>query len=230
MIPQETIVNKDTIFTLTKKCQLDEILESNRRWAQDMESNQPQLFRHYNAKGQEPHTLFIGCSDSRYNEDCLGVLPGEVFTLKSVANICKTDDQSLLATLEFAILNLKINKIILCGHTDCGGIKACLTGRDSLLEKCPHLYHHLDDIEELVESHEDELNKIGDICSKSKLLSHKNVERQLSRILEIDVVKQALKNSQVSEEDFNIYGLVYNVDTGLVDVVEEVYGKEWKST
>lgn len=219
-------MTKDTIFTLTGKCALDNILDANRQWAQAMHRSQPQLFP-TNGQGQDPHTLFIGCSDSRYNEDCLGVLPGEIFTLKTVANICHTDDHSLLATLEFAILNLKVNRIILCGHTDCGGIKTCLLGRESIKESCPHLYEHLDDIEDLVESHESELNQLDNICSKSKLMSHRNVERQLQRLLQIPVVQDALRKSN-QDHEFNIFGLVYNVDSGLVDVVREVYGNQQK--
>lgn len=208
-----------TIFTLTHDSKLQDFLEANQQWAKSMNNIHPSLFPEYNAKGQQPHTLFIGCSDSRYNETCLGVLPGEVFTWKTVANICHSEDLTLQATLEFAIRCLKVNKVVICGHTDCGGIKTCLTGQlEALNDKdglnCGHLHKYLQDIDEMYHEQKVALARINDINDKSKYLSQCNVQRQFDRIVENSTVKTALADGELE-----VYGLVYNVDSGLLETV-----------
>lgn len=209
----------DTIFTLSHDSKLDDLLAANQQWSKTMNNQHPVLFPEYNGKGQQPHTLFIGCSDSRYNEGCLGVLPGEVFTWKTVANICNPEDLTLKATLEFAIRCLKVNKVVICGHTDCGGIKTCLTGQlEPLNDKeglnCQHLYQYLQDIDQLYHEEKSQLASLPTLDAKSKYLSQCNVKRQFARIIENDTVKRAIANKELE-----VYGLVYNVDSGLLDPV-----------
>ncbi|QLQ78984.1 hypothetical protein HG537_0B03310 [Torulaspora globosa] len=209
----------DTIFTLSHDSKLDDLLAANQQWSRTMNNLHPGLFPEYNAKGQQPHTLFIGCSDSRYNEGCLGVLPGEVFTWKTVANVCNPKDLTLRATLEFAIRCLKVNKVVICGHTDCGGIKTCLTGQiEPLNDKqglnCQNLYHYLQDIDQMYHEEKSQLANLSTLDAKSKYLSQCNVKRQFARIIENETVKTAIANKELE-----VYGLVYNVDSGLLDPV-----------
>lgn len=215
---QHTMIS-DTPFTLTHDSKLDDLLAANKQWSKSMNNLHPSLFPEFNGKGQQPHTLFIGCSDSRYNETCLGVLPGEVFTWKTVANICNPEDLTLMATLEFAIRCLKVNKVVVCGHTDCGGIKTCLTGQlEPLKDKeglnCGHLYQYLHDIDELHRSEKEQLASFPTLEEKSKYLSHCNVKRQFAQIMKNDTVKNA-----IVAQELEVYGLVYNVDSGLLDPV-----------
>ncbi|CCE62484.1 hypothetical protein TPHA_0C03320 [Tetrapisispora phaffii CBS 4417] len=208
---------QDSIFTLNRESDIDQFLHSNHKWVNSMNSAHPVLFDQYNGKGQDPHTLLISCSDSRYNENCFGVLPGEIFTLKTVANICHADDLSLLATIEFAVLQLKVSKIIILGHTDCGGIKTCLTNKrkDLPSQNCGHLFKYLTELDTLV----NDVNKKNEnnfvdlpIEEKSKILSIKNVENQFNNINTIDTVKEGISNSTLQ-----VFGMLYNVNTGLIE-------------
>lgn len=206
----------DSPFTLSHDSKLEDLLDANKQWAQQMNHIHPSLFPEFNGKGQQPHTLFIGCSDSRYNETCLGVLPGEIFTWKNVANICSQKDLTFKATLEFAIRCLKVNKVVICGHTDCGGIKTCLTHqREALAEdKCEHLHEYLQDIDDLYHENKASLSQFPDLAAKSKHLSRCNVDRQFQRLMENETVTEAINDGLLE-----VYGLLYNVDSGLLEKV-----------
>ncbi|CDO95524.1 unnamed protein product [Kluyveromyces dobzhanskii CBS 2104] len=206
-------------FTLQANSGLDDYLKANERWRSDMQNEHPSLFT-LNGQGQDPHTLFIGCSDSRYNENVVGVLPGEVFTYKNIANRVNVDDLTCLATLEFAINVLKVNKVIICGHTDCGGIKTCLKNqRDDLPGlQCSHLYQYLGDIEDLKHENKALLNTPeyqNDLEKQSRLLSILNVKKQYQRLLTNETVQNALANKSIET-----YGLLYNVHSGKVEKIE----------
>lgn len=206
-----------SIFTLNTKTTLDDIFASNTQWVSQMEVTKPGLFSKYNAFGQQPHTLLICCSDSRYNENCLGVVPGEVFTMKTVANICHAEDLTLLATLEFAINCLKINRVIIMGHTDCGGIKTCLLDEKKCLPSlnCNNLSKYLQEIEDmLVETMENDahFNKLTELKEKSKYLSIVNVKKQFDTIGRNETVINAQRTKRLK-----VFGLLYNVDTGLLE-------------
>ncbi|SCU88538.1 LADA_0E10748g1_1 [Lachancea dasiensis] len=207
------------IFTLTHGSNLPDLLESNQKWSSKTTEEHPALFRDYNANGQAPHTLFIGCSDSRYNENCLGVIPGEAFTWKTIANVVRQDDLTCRATLEFAINVLKVNKVVVCGHTDCGGINTCLQHKRASLEggENNHLFQYLQDLDDLYHEHKaDVFAATDDVKTQSRLLSKLNVERQVSKLLAIDTVKSALARGEIQ-----VYGLLYDVATGFVEQVSE---------
>lgn len=206
-------------FTLTSNSHIENYLQENKKWAARFADEHPGVFE-INGKGQDPHTLFIGCSDSRYNEAVVGVLPGEVFTYKNIANRVNTEEVLCLATLEFAINVLKVNKVVICGHTDCGGIKTCLTNKREALPsmKCSHLHEYLQDIDDLYHENKALLAQpeyAGDLEKQSHLLSVLNVKRQYERLVTVDTVKEALASKSIE-----IYGLLYNVNSGLLDTVE----------
>ncbi|CEP61339.1 carbonate dehydratase NCE103 LALA0_S03e00650g [Lachancea lanzarotensis] len=207
------------IFTLTHNSKLPDLLDANQQWCHETTQQHPSLFRDFNANGQTPHTLFIGCSDSRYNENCLGVIPGEAFTWKSIANIVHANDLTCRATLEFAINVLKVNKVVICGHTDCGGINTCLAHKRAALENTSnnHLFQYLQDLDDLY--HENKaglLATTNNVKVQSRTLSKLNVQKQINNLLAIDTVQEALARSEIE-----VYGLLYDVATGLVEQVSE---------
>ncbi|SCV00935.1 LAME_0G12948g1_1 [Lachancea meyersii CBS 8951] len=207
------------IFTLTHNSKLPDLLDANKQWCEKTTQEHPSLFRDFNAHGQTPHTLFIGCSDSRYNEACLGVIPGEVFTWKTIANVVSDKDLTCRATLEFAINVLKVNKVVICGHTDCGGINTCLAMKRAALKngKCDHLFEYLQDIDDLYHDHKSDLLGVTNSAKvQSSMLSKYNVQKQINNLLAIDTVKEALER-----KDIEVYGLLYDVATGLVEQVSE---------
>ena len=166
----------------------------------------------------EPHTFFLGCSDARYNESCLGFSQGEVFTVKTVANIFREDDVSTEAALEYAIDCVGVKQIIICGHTDCGGVNTCLLKRRSLLPdaKLNKLHSPLEDIESLIIKYDDYINtKVHDqnnLLLRGKYVAMLNVHLQLNKIKSLQVVQNAIES-----KNLKLYGLIYNVDTHLVE-------------
>jgi len=108
----------------------DELLERLRRFHDDAFPPQRSLFRHLVDDGQHPLTLFIGCSDSRLVPYLLtGAGPGELFLVRNVGAFVPPYDQSqgfhgTAAAIEFAVLNLQVRRIIVCGHSHCGAIRA----------------------------------------------------------------------------------------------------------
>jgi carbonic anhydrase len=108
----------------------DELLERLRRFQTDAFPLQRSLFRHLVDEGQHPLTLFIGCSDSRLVPYLLtGAGPGELFLVRNVGAFIPPYDQSqgfhgTAAAIEFAVLNLQVKRIIVCGHSHCGAIRA----------------------------------------------------------------------------------------------------------
>jgi carbonic anhydrase len=108
----------------------DELLERLRRFHEDAFPAQRSLFRHLVDDGQHPLTLFIGCSDSRLVPYLLtGTGPGELFLVRNVGAFVPPYDQSqgfhgTAAAIEFAVLNLNVQRIVVCGHSHCGAIRA----------------------------------------------------------------------------------------------------------
>jgi carbonic anhydrase len=204
---------EDSPFALTKQSSLRDYLYNNKLWVEKMNDHKPGLFD-INGKGQSPHTLWIGCSDSRYNENVLNVSPGEVFAFKNIANMVSIDDLTTKSTLEFSINVLKVKKIIVCGHTDCGGIWNSLSYKD-LGTANSHLMEYLTRIDRLRDEKVDELNKISDLKLRAKRLAEFNVMKQLDILRQQKVVINAL-----NKEEIELWGLVYNVDSGYLEVVE----------
>lgn len=121
------------------------------------------------------------------------------------------------ATLEFAINVLKVNKVVLCGHTDCGGINTCLALKREALNdgECSHLYQYLQDVDDLYHEHKEEVKAAtSDVAQQSRMLSRLNVAKQYQRLLEIDTVQKALARGDIA-----VYGLLYDVATGRVEKV-----------
>ena len=109
---------------------LKNIFEKNEKWIQEKLQIDKDYFKNL-SKGQSPEILYIGCSDSRIPaEDMMGAEPGEVFVHRNVANQVVTTDFNLNAVVQYAVEVLKVKHIVICGHYECGGIKAALNPSD----------------------------------------------------------------------------------------------------
>src|SRR5215217_342302 len=103
---------------------VSDLFESNRRWAQRMNEREPGFFNRL-ARQQAPRYLWIGCADSRVPaNEIVGLLPGELFVHRNVANVVVHSDLNCLSVLQYAVDVLKVEHVIVCGHYGCGGVKA----------------------------------------------------------------------------------------------------------
>lgn len=192
-------------FTLSKNSTLKDYLAANRRNMDKLKAEHPAVMP-LSGKGQQPHTLWIGCGDSRINEcTALGCLPGEVFTLRNIANVINNSDVSSMSAIQFAIEVLKVSKVIVCGHTDCGGVWASLSNKKA----GGALDQWLSSVRHVRAQHLDELKAIDDINDRCKRLMELNV---------LNSVNTIQKNSSYVEAhargDVELYALVYDVESG----------------
>src|SRR5947209_3365867 len=105
---------------------LKTLLEKNRAWAEGIKAGNPEFFQAL-AKQQSPAYMWIGCSDSRMPAtQLIGLLPGELFVHRNVANVVAHTDFNCLSVMQFAVDVLKVSHIIVCGHYGCGGVQAAI--------------------------------------------------------------------------------------------------------
>lgn len=105
---------------------LDELLKNNEKWAIEISKEDPEFFARL-ANQQSPEYLWIGCSDSRVPENqLLGLLPGDVFVHRNIANLVVHTDLNCMSVIKYAVDVLKVKHIIVTAHYDCGGIKAAM--------------------------------------------------------------------------------------------------------
>src|SRR6266566_2265764 len=108
---------------------LSQLLENNRQWAADITAAHPDFFRKLSSQ-QAPQYLWIGCSDSRVPaNEIVGLLPGEMFVHRNVANVVVHADLNCLSAIQFAVEVLRVEHVIVCGHFGCGGVEAALEDR-----------------------------------------------------------------------------------------------------
>ncbi|KAF8430202.1 carbonic anhydrase [Tirmania nivea] len=197
------------------------LLQRNRTWAQRISALQPSLFPSL-ANSQSPHTLWIGCSDSRVPEtSVLDLLPGEVFVHRNIANVLPANDLSSLSVLQYAIEVLEVKHIIVCGHYGCGGILAAMGNtRMGLID------NWLKHIRDVRARHRRELEAIKDPVQRAKRLVELNVVAQVHSVKRNSNVLEAMK-----KRGLQVHGFVYDVGTGHVNLMDipkdpdaEVYG------
>jgi carbonic anhydrase len=105
---------------------LDHLFDNNRRWAAEVTAARPDFFQRLAAQ-QAPEYLWIGCSDSRVPaNEIVGLLPGELFVHRNVANVVVHTDLNCLSVLQYAVDVLKVRHVIVCGHYGCSGVRAAL--------------------------------------------------------------------------------------------------------
>lgn len=199
-------------FTLSKDSTKSEFFENNQFYVDNLKHNHSTQVFDLNAKGQSPHTLWIGCSDSRAGELCLATLPGEVFVHRNIANVVNASDVSSQGVIQFAIDVLKVKKIIVCGHTDCGGIWASLSSKKigGVLDLWLNPVRHIRAANLALLS---EFN--NDPKKKAKKLAELNVISSVTALKRHPSASMALKNGEIE-----VWGMMYDVATGYLSEVE----------
>ena len=156
---------------------LSHLFDNNRAWAQRMELEQPGFFNHL-AQQQSPKYLWIGCSDSRVPaNEIIGLLPGEVFVHRNVANLVVHSDLNCLAVLDFAVRVLQVEHIIVCGHYGCGGINAALEPSQGCM--VDHWIRHVRDIAKF---YRDDMESQPNEAAKKNRLCELNVAVQVTHV------------------------------------------------
>jgi len=164
-------------------------------------------------EGQKPHTFYVGCSDSRVVPNLITkTLPGELFVVRNIANVVPpfdVNDGTLKCTasiLEYAVKYLEVKNIVVCGHSNCGGLKALFYPKEKL-EKLPFVKSWLKLIEDLKEKVKD----IEDEKLREWEIEQLNVVRQLQNLLTYDFVRE-----RVESKKLNLYGWYYIIESGEV--------------
>lgn len=187
-----------------------QVFENNRQWIAEKLAGDERYFERL-AEGQSPEILYIGCSDSRITaEDLMGAEPGEVFVHRNIANIVGTTDLSALSVIEYAIAHLGVKHVVVCGHYECGGVKAAMQPQDLGI-----LNPWLRNIRDVYRLHQQELSAIEDEGQRYRRLVELNVEEQC-----VNVIKTAVfQRVYLSGGTPSIHGWVFDIHDGrLIDL------------
>ena len=181
------------------------IFENNKKWVEKKLGEDADFFKNL-AKEQNPEYLYIGCSDSRVTtEELMGLKPGEVFVHRNIANLVNTLDLNAISAIQYAVEHLKVKHIIVCGHYDCGGIKAAMSPEDLGL-----LNPWLRNIRDIYRLHRIELDAIADEKDRNNRLVELNVQEQC-----INVIKLACVQERYIVDEYPIvHGWVFDISTG----------------
>ena len=187
--------------------ELERLFENNAAWARRVREQDPTFFERL-AQQQSPQYLWIGCSDSRVPANqIIGLLPGEVFVHRNIANQVIHTDFNCLSVVQFAIDVLKVRHVIVCGHYGCGGVRAALDRqRHGLVD------NWLRHIQDVADKHATELSECGELDEQATRLCELNVIEQVENVARTDTVQQAWKAGQ----PVSIHGVIYDVADGLL--------------
>lgn len=190
------------------------LLDANKEWAKHKVGSDPDFFNRL-SHIQTPQFLWIGCSDSRVPADQItGTQPGEIFVHRNVANLVVNTDVNLLAVLDFAVTNLKVKHVIVCGHYSCGGIKAASTKHDHK----PVLNMWLRNIKDVYRLHQQELDSIENPSEREDRLTELNVKEQVYNLAKTTIIQRAWKKEQRPD----LHGWVYGLKDGIIKPVFEM--------
>jgi carbonic anhydrase len=179
----------------------------NRDWARSMNEQEPDFFGKLVAQ-QSPDYLWIGCADSRVPaNEIVGLLPGELFVHRNVANVVVHTDLNCLSVLQYAVDVLDVEHVIVCGHYGCGGVQAALEG--SRLGLIDNWLRHVQDV---MKKHRMELDSIADPTLRLNRLCEFNVIEQVLNVCETTIVQSAWDRGKALE----VHGWVYGLNDGLL--------------
>lgn len=184
---------------------ISHLFEKNRQWAWQTTEQDPNFFKVLSMQ-QNPEYLWIGCADSRVPaNEIVGLLPGELFVHRNVANMVVHTDHNCLSVLQYAVEVLKVKHIMVVGHYGCGGVKAALDGvRLGLIDNW--LRHVVD----AKEKFKPELDAISSYDERFARLCEVNVIEQVKNVCQTNIVLDAWEK----EQDVTVHGWVYGLEDG----------------
>ena len=184
---------------------LKRLLDQNRSWAESIKASDPQFFQTL-AKQQSPKFLWIGCSDSRVPATQLaGMVPGELFVHRNVANVVVHTDFNCLSVMQYAVDVLRVEHIIVCGHHGCGGVKAAMDNLQlGLIDNW--------------------LRHVQDVMHKHQELSNLDEQKRFERLCGLNVIEQVLNVGRTTivqsawqrGQELAVHGWIYGIEDGLL--------------
>jgi len=203
---------------------LKDLFSNNRAWAESVHTNDPDFFEKLAAQ-QNPEYLWIGCSDSRVPANqIVGLLPGEVFVHRNVANMVVHTDFNCLTVLQYAIEVLKVKHVIVVGHYNCGGVRAAYENADNGM-----IDNWLRNIKDVQQAYRKRINALEDEEDRINLLCELNVMTQVSNVCHTSIAQNAWARGQ----KLDVNGWIYSLRDGLLkdldctvnspDQIPEVY-------
>ncbi|MDQ6624583.1 MAG: carbonate dehydratase [Verrucomicrobiota bacterium] len=200
---------------------LSHLFENNRAWAASIQKQDPNFF-HQLSQQQAPSCFWIGCSDSRVPANqLLGMLPGEVFVHRNVANLVVHTDLNCLSAMQFAVDVLKVRHIIVCGHFGCGGVLAALRG--DRIGLCDNWIRHIQDV---YEQHRDRFLNLADEQAAHDALCQLNVIEQVRNVCATTIAQDAWQRGQ----ELVVHGWVYGISDGLLRDLNVTVANENEAT
>lgn len=203
---------------------LKNLFESNQKWVEQKLKQDPQTFANW-SNSQRPKYLWIGCSDSRLPaNEILGLEPGELFVHRNIANLFPHTDFNCLSVLQYAVDYLEIEHVIVCGHYDCGGVKAAMEKAQFGL-----IDNWLRFIRDVHSAEKKTLEKIIDPKDKYKKLVELNTIHQVLNVCHTTIVQ----NAWAKKAPLSVHGWVYDVSSGFlkdlnccissIDQIDDIY-------
>lgn len=190
------------------------LLTENKKWAAGKTDGDPDFFKRL-AGIQTPEFLWIGCSDSRVPaNEITGTEPGEIFVHRNIANLVIHTDVNLLSVLDYAVVHLKVEHIIVCGHYGCGGIRAAMSNTNY----SQVLNMWLRNIKDVYRHHRETLDTISDENERADKLTELNVREQAQRLAKTSIIQKAWKERNAPD----IHGWVYGLKDGIINPVYEM--------
>ncbi|HQE12580.1 MAG TPA: carbonic anhydrase [Flavipsychrobacter sp.] len=189
----------------------DKIFEQNKKWVEEKTRDDKEFFSKL-ANTQVPDYLYIGCSDSRVPaNEIMGLDSGELFVHRNIANLVVNIDLNVMSVIEYAVKHLEVKHIIVCGHYNCGGVKAAMSPQDVGI-----LNPWLRNIRDVYRLHVQELDAIQDETARYNRLVELNVQEQC-----VNVIKTAAVQKSYDEKGFpQVHGWVFDLHNGLLKDLE----------
>ena len=186
---------------------LAELFDNNRAWSARMRENDSGFFEKLSQQ-QHPKYLWIGCADSRVPaNEIVGLLPGELFVHRNVANVVVHSDLNCLSVMQFAVEVLRVQHIIVCGHYGCSGVAAAMhRHRVGLAD------NWLRHVQDVGSKHEGKLSSVEDPHARVDRLCELNVIEQVINVCQTTIVEDAWERGQ----SLAVHGWVYGLKDGLV--------------
>jgi carbonic anhydrase len=187
--------------------ELEELFDKNRAWAASITKRDAEFFARL-SRQQSPRYLWIGCSDSRVPaNEIVGLLPGELFVHRNVANVVVHADLNCLSVIQYAVDVLQVRHIIVCGHYGCGGVQAAV--RNDKLGLIDNWLRHVQDVQQ---KHDAPLRRIVDGNALINRMCELNVIEQVVNVSQTTIVQDAWARAQ----ELTVHGWIYGVADGLL--------------